>query len=69
MSSGCPFPFGSVGHNLWQLKGTWHDCVELFELNGHPLEEDTAAGSPGQSPSPTSRPPPSASRDGSGTRP
>ncbi|QYJ78812.1 hypothetical protein [Shewanella acanthi] len=46
------FPIGSVGHTLMQLRGTWHDSVELFHLDGTPLIDDTQAGSgtPGQSP-------------------
>ena len=44
------FPIGSVGYNLMLLRGTWHDHVELFELDGRPLTEDSAAGSPGPSP-------------------
>nr|MCH1922617.1 hypothetical protein [Shewanella ferrihydritica] len=46
------FPIGSVGHTLMQLRGTWHDSVELFHLDGTPLVDDTQAGSgtPGQSP-------------------
>ena len=44
------FPVGSVGHNLMQLRGTWHDHVELFELDGQPLSEDSKSGSPGSSP-------------------
>jgi hypothetical protein len=46
------FPIGSVGHTLLQLHGTWHDYVELFELDGRPLRDDTEAGSgtPGASP-------------------
>jgi hypothetical protein len=44
------FPVGSVGHNLMQLRGTWHDRVELFELDGGELSEDSKAGSPGSSP-------------------
>jgi len=44
------FPVGSVGHSLAQLRGTWHDRVELFELDGQPLAEDSKAGSPGSSP-------------------
>jgi len=44
------FPVGSVGHSLMQLRGTWHDHVELFELDGQPLSEDSKAGSPGSSP-------------------
>lgn len=43
---------GEVGHTLMQMRGVWHDSVELFELDGTPLVDDTAAGSgtPGQSP-------------------
>lgn len=44
------FPVGSVGHSLWQLRGTWHDHVELFDLDGQELSEDSKAGSPGSSP-------------------
>lgn len=50
-----PFPsfsIGSVGYNLMQLRGTWHDHLELYNLDGTPLEDDSAAGSgsPGRSP-------------------
>jgi len=44
------FPVGSVGYNLMLLRGTWHDHVELFELDGRTLEHDDKAGSPGASP-------------------
>ncbi|KXI30423.1 hypothetical protein [Paraglaciecola hydrolytica] len=46
------FPVGSVAHTLMQLRGTWHDSVELFNLDGSPLIDDTQAGSgtPGLSP-------------------
>ena len=46
------FPIGSVGHNLMLMRGTWHDQVELFQLDGQPMLDDTAAGSgtPGASP-------------------
>jgi len=46
------FPLGSVGHTLQQMRGVWHDYVELFELDGSPLRDDTKAGSgtPGSSP-------------------
>lgn len=45
-------PIGSVIHNLMRMRGTWHDQVELFELDGRPLSDDTALGSgtPGASP-------------------
>ena len=47
-----PFAIGSVAHTLMQLRGTWHDSVELFRLDGSPLVDDTQAGSgtPGMSP-------------------
>ena len=44
------FPTGSVGANLKLLHGTWHDHIELYELDGRPLAEDTFAGSPGPGP-------------------
>ena len=44
------FPSGSVGSNLMLLRGTWHDHIELFELDGRPLEQDDVAGSPGPGP-------------------
>jgi len=46
------FAPGSVAHTLMQLRGTWHDHVELFSLDGEALEDDSAAGSgtPGKSP-------------------
>ncbi|GLP96405.1 hypothetical protein [Paraferrimonas sedimenticola] len=46
------FAIGTVGHTLMCMRGTWHDQVELFELDGSPLKDDTAAGSgtPGESP-------------------
>ena len=46
------FPIGSVGYNLMLLRGTWHDQVELFHLDGRPLEDDTNAGSGTPGPSP-----------------
>lgn len=42
--------YGSVQYNLELLHGTWHDRVELFELDGAELAEDSRAGSPGDSP-------------------
>ena len=39
------FPVGSVGHNLMLLRGTWHDHIELYNLDGTPLEDDSCAGS------------------------
>ena len=44
------FPIGSTAYNLALLHGTWHDRVELFELDGAPLETDPLSGSPGESP-------------------
>ncbi len=43
-------PIGSTAYNLSLLHGTWHDRVELFELDGQPLKHDPKAGSPGESP-------------------
>ena len=43
-------PIGSTAYNLSLLHGTWHDRVELFELDGRPLEIDPLSGSPGESP-------------------
>jgi hypothetical protein len=50
-----PFPrfkTGSVGHNLMLMRGIWHDHIELFELDGSPLNDDIhqGSGSPGASP-------------------
>lgn len=44
------FPIGSVGYNLNLLRGTWHDRVETFGLDGQPMSDDSAAGTPGPSP-------------------
>ena len=46
------FPVGSVGHNLMLLRGTWHDHIDLFELDGSPLADDSAAGSGSPGPGP-----------------
>ena len=46
------FPIGSVGHNLLQLRGTWHDHIELYNLDGTPLDDDSAAGSGSPGPGP-----------------
>jgi len=53
MSSPYPvFPIGSVGHNLLLLRGTWHDHIELYKLDGTPLDDDSAAGSGSPGPGP-----------------
>ena len=46
------FPIGSVGYNLMLLRGTWHDHIELYNLDGTPLntDSDLGAGTPGPSP-------------------
>lgn len=46
------FPVGSVGYNLMLLRGTWHDHIELYNLDGTPLDDDSSAGSgsPGAGP-------------------
>ncbi len=46
------FSIGSVGYNLLQLRGTWHDHIELYNLDGTPLDDDTAAGSGSPGPGP-----------------
>lgn len=46
------FPIGSVGYNLMLMRGTWHDHVETYQLDGAPLGNDTAAGSGTPGPSP-----------------
>jgi hypothetical protein len=46
------FPIGSVGHNLLQLRGTWHDHIELYNLDGTPLDDDSTAGSGSPGPGP-----------------
>ncbi|WND03525.1 hypothetical protein QGN29_03950 [Temperatibacter marinus] len=44
------FPIGSVGYNLMLMRGTWHDHVETYALDGTPLSDDPKAGTPGPSP-------------------
>lgn len=46
------FPIGSVGHNLMLLRGTWHDHIELYNLDGTPLDDDSGAGSGSPGPGP-----------------
>ncbi|MEX0827579.1 MAG: hypothetical protein WD005_01370 [Haliea sp.] len=46
------FPTGSVGHNLMLLRGVWHDHIELYNLDGTPLDDDTASGSGTPGPGP-----------------
>lgn len=46
------FPIGSVGYNLMQLRGTWHDHIELYNLDGTPLDDDSTAGSGSPGPGP-----------------
>lgn len=46
------FPVGSVGYNMMLARGTWHEQVELFNLDGTPMEDDTAAGSGAAGPAP-----------------
>lgn len=53
MSKPCPpFPIGSVGYNLMLLRGTWHDHIELYNLDGTPLGDDSSAGSGSPGPGP-----------------
>ena len=44
------FASGSVGSNLMLMRGTWHDHIDLYNLDGTPLAEDQSAGSPGPGP-------------------
>jgi hypothetical protein len=44
------FPIGSVGHHLMRMRGVWHDHVEIFALDGTPLDEDSWAGAKGSAP-------------------
>jgi hypothetical protein len=46
------FPIGSVGYNLMLLRGTWHDHIELYNLDGTPLDDDSSAGSGSPGPGP-----------------
>ncbi len=46
------FPIGSVGYNLMQLRGTWHDYIELYNLDGTLLDDDSAVGSGSPGPGP-----------------
>lgn len=46
------FPVGTVGHNLMLLRGTWHDHIELYNLDGTPLDDDSDAGSGSPGPGP-----------------
>jgi hypothetical protein len=41
---------GSVAHSLTAMRGVWHDHVEIFDLGGRPLAEDTDSGTPGTAP-------------------
>lgn len=53
MSTSQPvFPAGSVGSNLYLLRGTWHDHIELYNLDGTPLDDDSGAGSGSPGPGP-----------------
>lgn len=46
------FPIGSVGYNLLLMRGVWHDHIELYNLDGTPLDNDTLAGSGTPGPGP-----------------
>lgn len=46
------FPIGSVGYNLMLMRGVWHDHIELYNLDGTPLDDDTASGSGSPGPGP-----------------
>ena len=45
-------PPGSVEANLAQLAGVWHDHIELYNLDGSPLDDDSLAGSGTPGPGP-----------------
>ena len=34
-----PYPIGSVSHTLWQMRGVWHDRIDIFDLAGNPLSQ------------------------------
>ena len=44
------FPVGTVGHLLMEMRGVWHDHIEVFSLDGQMLAEDTHSGTPGSAP-------------------
>lgn len=46
------FPVGSVGYNLMLARGTWHDHVEIYNLDGTPMDDDSKAGSGTPGPAP-----------------
>jgi hypothetical protein len=44
------FPNGTVGDTLERMRGVWHDHVEVFDLDGTPLDRDADSGTPGAAP-------------------
>lgn len=44
------FAMGSVGHHLMRMRGVWHDHIEIFGLDGTPLDEDQWSGTTGSAP-------------------
>ncbi len=46
------FTPGSVEHNLAQLAGVWHDRIDLYNLDGSPLDDDSLVGSGTPGPGP-----------------
>ena len=44
------FSPGSLGETLMGMRGVWHDSIQLYQLNGDALHEDTWSGTPGLAP-------------------
>ena len=49
MSKPLPVP-GTVADTLTRMRGVWHDHVEIYDLAGNPLSEDSLSGTPGPAP-------------------
>ena len=46
------FEYGSVGDNLSRMAGVWHDHIDLYNLDGSPLDDDSLVGSGTPGPGP-----------------
>ena len=46
------FEHGSVGDNLSRMAGVWHDHIDLYNLDGSPLDDDSLVGSGTPGPGP-----------------
>lgn len=44
------FAVGTVGYMLTLMRGVWHDHINIYDLAGNPLAEDTKAGTSGKAP-------------------